>query len=119
MEILIEITKSFAKDQKKLTPKDQKKINEKINFLKDSIRETGKIRQLYRLHKIHLPNNLSSSLFVYNIDMHLRIILTFEKDPLYNQTILTLFRVVTHSNLVKSFNSIAESLYQNLFNSKG
>jgi mRNA-degrading endonuclease YafQ of YafQ-DinJ toxin-antitoxin module len=118
MDILIEITKSFEKDLKKLSQKDQEKIKEKINFLVDTFQETGNVRQLYRLHKIQMPPNLSSSLFVYKIDLHLRTILTFENDPLFNQTVLTLFRVVRHGDLEKTFKSVADSLYQNLFNSK-
>lgn len=118
MEILIEITKSFEKDLKKLPQKDQDKIKEKINLLVDTFRETGSVRQLYRLQKIQMPPNLSSSLFVYKIDLHLRTILTFENDPLFNQTVLTLFRAVRHGDLEKVFKSVADSLYQNLFNSK-
>ena len=118
MEILIEITKSFEKDLKRLSQNEQEKIKEKINLLVDILRETGSHRQLYRLHKIQLPFNLTSSLFVYKIDLHFRTILTFENDPLFNQTVLTLFRVVRHKDLEKSFKSVADSLYQNLYNSK-
>lgn len=118
MDISIEITRNFEKDLKKLSEKDRERIKEKINFLIDSFRNNGNTRQLYRLHKIQLPQNLSSSLFVYKIDLNLRTILTFENDPLFGQTVFTFFRVVKHADLEKTFNSVSDSLYQNLFNSK-
>lgn len=118
MEISIEVTKNFEKDYKKFSKKDQEKIKEKINMLIGTFRDNGSTKQLYRLHKIELPQKLSSSLFIYKIDLKLRAILTFEKDPLFDQTIFTFFRVVNHSELETAFNSISESLYQNLFNSK-
>jgi hypothetical protein len=63
-----------------------------------------------------LPNDLSSSLFVFKIDVQLRAILTFEKDPLFNQSIITLLRVVNHDDLDKTFKSVSESLYQDMVN---
>ncbi len=115
-EILVETTKSFDKDLKKLSEKEQNLISEKLNFLISSIREKGNTKQLYRLQKLKLPNDLSSSLFVFKIDVQLRAILTFEKDPLFNQSVMTLMRVVRHSDLDKTFKSVSESLYQDMVN---
>lgn len=118
-ETLIEITNHFEKDVKTLTQNEQEDVKKKINFLIDSFRENGRVNQLYRLRKIQLPDNLTSSLFVYRVNEQLRIILTFENDPLFDQTIFTLFRLVKSSELEISFTSIEKSLYQNLFDHQG
>jgi mRNA-degrading endonuclease YafQ of YafQ-DinJ toxin-antitoxin module len=118
MDILVEITDSFDKDLKHFSPSEKNKIKQKLNDLISKARETKNLRHLYRLHKVPLQNNLSSSLFIFKIDLQLRAILTFENDPLFNQSILTLYRVIRHRDLDKTFKSVSESLYQNMFNSK-
>ncbi|WP_170181382.1 hypothetical protein [Chlorobaculum thiosulfatiphilum] len=40
--------------------------------------------------------------------------MTIEEDPLFDQKIVTLFRVVKRDHMERAFNSIAESLYQQL-----
>ena len=119
MELIIEITKSFNKDLKKLQKNEQEKTKDKINSFVESFQQNGNSRKLYRLEKIKLPTNLSSSLFLLRIDVQIRAIVTFEKDPLFNQTVLTLFRVIKHSELEKAFKSVADSLYQNFYDTKG
>lgn len=118
MNVLIEITKSFDKDIKNLSQLEQDKVKQRINSLIESFRVTGRIRELYRIRKIRLPLNLTSSLFICKIDVELRMILTFEDDPLFSRKILTLFHLVKRKDLDKSFKSIEESLYQDLLNSK-
>lgn len=118
VNVLIEITKSFDKDIKNLSQLEQDKVKQRINSLIESFRVTGRIRELYRIRKIRLPLNLTSSLFICKIDVELRMILTFEDDPLFSRKILTLFHLVKRKDLDKSFKSIEESLYQDLLNSK-
>ena len=118
MNVLIEITKSFDKDIKNLSLLEQDKVKQRINSLIESFRVTGRIRELYRIRKIRLPLNLTSSLFICKIDVELRMILTFEDDPLFSRKILTLFHLVKRKDLDKSFKSIEGSLYQDLLNSK-
>jgi hypothetical protein len=40
------------------------------------------------------------------------VILAIDEDPIFEQIILTLFRVFKHGDLEKVYKSIAESLYQ-------
>lgn len=61
-----------------------------------------------------MPEGLDSSLYVLRASPQIRVILTIEEDPLFDQKIVTLFRVVRHDDMDRAFNSIAESLYQHL-----
>jgi hypothetical protein len=117
MEILVEKTASFDADLMLLSDKERSMVTEKLNFLVSTIMEKGNTKQLYRLQKLQLPNNLSSSLFIFRIDTQLRAIVTFEQDPLFNQSVLTLIRLIKHTDLDKTFNAVSEALYQDMFNS--
>ncbi len=59
-----------------------------------------------------MPEGLESSLYVLRVSPQIRVILTIEADPLFDQKVITLFRVVKHDDMERAFNSIAESLYQ-------
>lgn len=69
-------------------------------------------QHIYRPHKIKMPEGLESSLYVLRVSPQIRVILTIEADPLFDQKVITLFRVVKHDDMERAFNSIAESLYQ-------
>jgi len=115
MNLLFNSTKKFEKDLKKFSVTDQKKIISKINFY-SSNGESLFHQNAYRPIKLILPDDDGSSLYVIKISKDIRVILTFEDDPIFDQTVVTLFRVVRHNSLEKAFKGIAESLYQNKVN---
>ncbi len=115
MNILIESTNKFEQDLENLTENDKLFVINKINHY----------TQLFIEHKnafyqklIHLPlpyiSEDESSLYILRISTHLMLIMTIDEDPIFEQTIFTLFRVVKHENIGKAFSSIAESIYQDL-----
>jgi len=63
-----------------------------------------------------LTGDDESSLYALRVNKDIRIILTVDDDPLFDQILITLLHVVRHSNLNKVFNGIAESIYQNTLN---
>jgi len=115
MDVVINIEKKFEKDRKKLKSQELKAISDKINQLIEIIRE-GKITSPYitKLHKIRIGPDMDSSIYTMKINMELRLILTSEDDPLFNEHIITLLRVVRHKDLEKTFMGIAESINQSL-----
>ena len=119
MEIQIDITKDFDKDLKKLTAIENKTTTIKINSLIDLIRSGQRTRNLLnslnKLPKIKM-NDFDSSLYIYKINKTLRVILTLEDDPLFNQKILTLLRIINHSKLELTFKGLQESIYQSIIN---
>ena len=115
MEVRINITKGFEKDLGKLTSQEQSTVKKKLNYLIELIRSGNSTSShLYRLHKIHLIEKLESSLYIFKVNKDIRIILTSENDPLFDEHLLTLLKVVRHKDLEKSFKSVSESIYQSL-----
>jgi mRNA-degrading endonuclease YafQ of YafQ-DinJ toxin-antitoxin module len=119
MDVQINITKDFDKDLKKMSSSDNQSISVKINYLIDLLRADQKIgRQLYRLHKIPQVGDLDSSIYLYKINKTIRIVLTFEDDPLFDQKIITLLRAVHHDKLESTFKGLQEAIYQSYLNQR-
>jgi mRNA-degrading endonuclease RelE of RelBE toxin-antitoxin system len=119
MNVRIDIDKKFDRDLKKISSLDQSVISKKINQLIDLLKEE-KNTSTY-LHKIRQfskeEGNLDSSLYVLKIKRDLRIILTSEEDPLFNEHIITLLRIVKNDDLEKIFRGLAASFNKSfLFN---
>lgn len=114
MEVKFDITRPFEKDLKKLGVREKDRVVVAIDRYAatfDSALDVS-TQHIYRPHKINMPEGLESSLYVLRVSPQIRVILTIEEDPLFDQKIITLFRVVKHDDMERAFNSIAESLYQ-------
>lgn len=114
MEVKFDITRPFEKDLKKLGVREKDRVEVAIDRYAatfDSALDVS-TQHIYRPHKINMPEGLESSLYVLRVSPQIRAILTIEEDPLFDQKIITLFRVVKHDDMERAFNSIAESLYQ-------
>jgi len=119
MDVQINITKDFDKDLKKISASNNQAISLKINYLIELLRADQKIgRQLYRLHKIPQVGDLDSSIYLYKINRNIRIILTFEDDPLFDQKIITLLRAVHHDKLENTLQGLQEAIYQSYINQR-
>ena len=68
--------------------------------------------QLEHLPLPSLPNGYESSLYQLRLPGQLSVILAIDEDPVFEQIILTLFRVFQVSDFQTAYQSIAESLYQ-------
>lgn len=114
MSTLFQASEKFEKDMKSFQGKDRERIATKINlYCSSADADPTLFRQhSYRPLKVLLPNDLGSSLYALRITPDIRVILTLEDDPLFDQTIVTLLRVVRHDSLERAFRGIAESLYQ-------
>lgn len=114
MELVFESTKNFEKDLRKFEKKDQVKIIEKLNnqcnaFIND--------KSTFNLHILKpftfiLKDGLQPTLYCLRVSKDIRIILTVDEDPIFEQTIFTLLRVVRHDGLNTAYKSIGELLYQ-------
>lgn len=113
MDIQVDRTELFEKEYRKLSPAEQKKVAEKMNYL-ISLLQDGNRASLYRVPKLFFPEGITSdqsTLYVYKPTLRLRVIVSFDDDPIYNQKILTLYSVTTHENLHRSFENVARKLY--------
>lgn len=114
MELVFKSTRQFDKDLKKFSHLDRTFIVETINqyaqfFATDA---TLFYQKVYRPVPINLKDGLESSLYVLKVQRYIRIILTVDEDPIFDQVIFTLIRTVHRENLEKAFLSMAKSLYQ-------
>ncbi|MBU7581813.1 MAG: hypothetical protein KAF91_02685 [Nostoc sp. TH1S01] len=114
MEILIESTKEFEKDLDKFNNREKFKIVKKLNRYVDLISKNRNLleNQAFKLRNIKFNTEYDSSLYALIIDKNIRIILTIDDDPIFDTTVITLFRVVSTEDAVQAYSSVAEYLYQ-------
>lgn len=62
---------------------------------------------------IQLKSGFTSSLYSLRAGRDIRIIMAVDDDPVFAQTLVTLFRVVPPDELERTFRSIAHVLYSN------
>ncbi|MBE9049263.1 hypothetical protein IQ243_02360 [Nostocales cyanobacterium LEGE 11386] len=114
MDILIESTKEFEQDLEKFSNTEKFKIIKKLNrYVELLSKEKNLIYQnSTQLREIRLNKNYDSSIYSLRINEKIRIILTIDDDPIFERTLITLFRAVKPEDAPKAYNSVAESLYQ-------
>jgi addiction module RelE/StbE family toxin len=119
MDVQIDISKDFDKDLKKLSRTDNSIITRKIRYIIDLLKSNQSIgHDMYKLHGIPVSQNFSSSLYVIKVNRTLRVILTYEDDPIFNQKIITLIRIVNHNQLGNTYKGLHESFYQSFLNQR-
>ncbi|MBH8552184.1 hypothetical protein I8751_07325 [Nostocaceae cyanobacterium CENA357] len=114
MDILIESTKEFEQDLENFSNTEKFKIIKKLNRYVELISIDKKMfyQNSTQLRKIRLNKNYDSSIYSLKINEKIRIILTIDDDPIFDQTVITLFRVVKAEDAPKAYNSVAEFIYQ-------
>ncbi|MBN1618350.1 hypothetical protein JW887_03340 [Candidatus Dojkabacteria bacterium] len=113
MNVNFQITKKFENDLKKFGAQDKQIITESINKYCSLLPLNGKrSRQFYQPHTIELTDNLDSSLYVLKVARHIRVILTIDEDPLFDQLMITLLRVVNTNEAEHAYTVVSQSLYQ-------
>jgi hypothetical protein len=123
MDVRVDIEKNFDRDVKKLPLLEQTMIEQKVNPLIERLKAGPKDKTSLRLSKLKMKNPLvqmgmDSSLYVLKIHKDLRVILTSEADPLFDEHILTLLNVVSVKELESVFNGLAESFSQSFLNGR-
>jgi mRNA-degrading endonuclease RelE of RelBE toxin-antitoxin system len=113
MNPIFETTKSFDKDLRKFDNTLQNKISNKINNLASLYANNiNDFNSQVVPSPIKLLKGFESSLYSYRVDQRIRLLFSVDEDPLFDQLIITLFRVIRHDDYNKVFNSLRESLYQ-------
>ncbi|MCC5639877.1 hypothetical protein LC593_29440 [Nostoc sp. CHAB 5844] len=114
MEILIESTKEFEQDLENFTNREKFKVIKKLNRYVELISKNKNLleNQALKLKDIKFSAEYDSSLYALIIDKNLRIILTIDDDPIFDTTVITLFRVVRTEDASQAYSLVAESLYQ-------
>jgi hypothetical protein len=116
VDILIESTIDFEKDLAKIDENEKATTIQKINDCASlfSTQKADVYRKLYRPKFLLDLNGYESSLYTLKVTQKLRAILTVDEDPIFEQVIFTLFRVVKQDELDRAYKNVAESLYREL-----
>ena len=116
VDVLIESTRDFEKDLLRLGKDDREAVIKHINNCASLFpnQKTSVYRKLRRLPLPSPVNGYQSSVYTLKTSQKLRVILAVDEDPIFEQVIFTLFRVVERSDMNQAYKSIAESLYQEL-----
>ena len=114
MEVVFESTKRFEKDLKRLGQVDRKTAVAAINKAADSLkRDPGEFyRSARRPYVPILRGEAESTLFILRAGGAVRLLITADEDPLFDEVIIRLLRVARHDDLEKIFKGLAEALYQ-------
>lgn len=114
MEVVFEVTDRFEKDLERFGSRDQKIIEKKINYYAHAFQENPDSIHVYA-QKPHFPlilkSGLTASLYVLRININIRLIATFDADPVFDQVIITLLACIRHDEYERVYRSIAANLY--------
>lgn len=113
MDLIFESTAEFEADLAQFPQKVRNQVIRKTNLL-ESLAQGHLPSQLCKPIQPKLLSGLASSLYVMRVDPYLRIILTVDRDPLFDQLTITLLQIVRHDDVEveKAYKSWAKRLYQ-------
>lgn len=116
MNLVFHSSETFEQDLQQFAAYLQAKIVQRVNEVAQAFIADRKIfaRQARKPYNLQLYNGFDSSLYSIVVKPDLRVILTVDEDPLFDQVIVTLLRVVKRPDLYSTYTSVAESLYQDL-----
>ena len=114
MNVLFQATKKFEKDLRDLPADDAQRVISQLNKNCSLLKQdpTAFYRTVNKPLIVKLKEGMDSTLYSMRAGRDLRILLAVDDDPLFDQTIFTLLRVIQHKDLSKAYKGIAESLYQ-------
>ncbi len=114
MDILIESTKDFEKDLEKFNDTKKFKIIKEMNRHFETLSQDKKLfyQSSEQLRNIKLNHDYDSTIYALKINNNQRIILTIDDDPIFDCTVITLFRLVKLTDAQQAYNAVAELIYQ-------
>jgi mRNA-degrading endonuclease RelE of RelBE toxin-antitoxin system len=114
-------TPGFRHDLDRLSPDDRARVLETLRRSYGLLRDNPRsfFAKAQRPLPIHLKGGLSSSLYSLRVGRDIRLIMAVDDDPVFGQTLVTLFRVVRHGEVDRSYRSIAHLLYRNRIERNG
>ena len=119
MEIIFESTEEFEEDLKTYSEAEQTLILQQLHeYSSVLLQDKGyRERRLHQFYKFDLLGDYASSLYSFIVNYYLRVILTIDDDPLFNRTLITLFRVVDSQVVAPVYQQVGESIYQSFLQS--
>ena len=112
MDLVFHATNGFEIDLKRLPKQDAERVVEKLNG--KGIVDVLNSAAMYSVPNALLPqlkDGMDSTLYSMPIG-DIRVVLAIDEDPLFDQRIVTLFRIVRRQDLDEACRGTAECLYQ-------
>ncbi|MFZ4660789.1 MAG: hypothetical protein ACOYNY_27505 [Caldilineaceae bacterium] len=116
MNLVFHSTATFEQELHAIDAALQERIVQRINEVAQAFLTDRQLfaQQARKPYNIPMHNGFDSSLYSIIVKPDLRVILTVDEDPLFDQAIVTLLRVVKRPALYNTYTAIAQALYQNL-----
>jgi len=116
VNITFHSTEDFEKDLQSFDVATRQKIARHINQVAQEFVEDKKAfaRHARKPCSVKLNNGYDSSLYSVKAEPNVRILLTVDDDPIFEQVIITLMRAVKRSQSREAFGSVLETLNQHL-----
>ncbi len=104
----------FSRDEQKLSPPDRRKVDTAVERLaENAFHDRSRLHESsLRPRPIKLASGLTPSLFVARAGAKLRLLFAIDDDPLFDRSVLTLFRVVKADEVDRVFEQVANRLYR-------
>ncbi len=117
MAVEFQTTRQFEDDLNSLSANERAKVVQVVNKLRVA---SGDLSQstIYQPIRFPLRDGLESSLYIARAANGLRIIYSFDNDPIFDRKLITLFRVVHRGRADNEYRQIAVALYEGMLNGK-
>ena len=114
MNLLFNTTEDFENDLSNLAASTRAKITERVNLLAGEFVRDKKAfaRHARQPYAVALDNGYKSSLYSVEVESNVCALMTIEDDPIFEQVVVTLLRVVERAQLEATYRSLVEALYQ-------
>lgn len=117
MKLIFESTESFEKeisffdhDQRLLIVNE---INDHFNLL--FLNPAKFYQKIEQPLQFKLANDYDSSLYILGISDNFQLIFTLDEDSIFEQVIITLFRLVTENDAIKVYQETGDLLYHDFW----
>jgi len=107
-------TPEFRDDLHRLNSDERARVAVALRRSYDLLRNSrsGFFARAKRPQAIQLKGGFSSSLYSLPVGRDIRLIVAVDEDPVFAQTLVTLFRAVHHDELDRAYRSVASVLYR-------
>ena len=116
MDLIFHSTESFEQDLQQFDDIARQKVITHLNDVAQAFIDDKKTfaKLARKPYPIEMLNGYDSSLYAVRIAPNFRAILTVDEDPLFNQVIVTLIRIVQSPFFKETYMNTAKILYQSL-----
>lgn len=120
MKLVFDSTENFEKEIGYLDDNERLLIVNEINnyfslLLSNPVKFYSNIEQPLQFK---LVNNYDSSLYILPINDQLKLIFTVDEDPIFEQIIITLFRLVKNPDSIEVYQETGDLLYHDFLENK-